>query len=150
METVLRTAVLYALLLALFRLTGKRTLAQVTTFDFVLLLVIGEATQNALIGMDYSVTNGLIVIVTLLVLDIGLSLVKQRSPTVTKVLEGVPVVIVDDGELLHERMDKARVDEDDIMAAARQMHGLKRLQDVRYAVLERNGSISIVPRESAR
>lgn len=149
MEAVLRTVAMYALLLVLFRLTGKRTLTEVTTFDFVLLLVIGEATQNALIGRDYSVTNALIVIVTLLLVDVGMSLLKQRSQRATKVLEGVPVVVVDDGQLLRDRMDKSRVDEEDIMAAARQAHGIERLQDVKYAVLERNGSISIVPRQSS-
>jgi len=88
-----------------------------------------------------------LVIATLIGIDIAPSLVKQRSETATKLLEGVPLVIVDDGELLRERMTKARVDVEDIMTAARKNHGLERLEQVKSAVLERNGGISIVPRQ---
>ena len=148
MEPVLRTVTMYLALLVVFRLSGKRSLSEATTFDFVLLLIISEATQQALLGQDYSITTALLVILTLVAVDIGLSLVKQRSRRIARVLEGVPLVIVDDGELLRGRMAKARVDEEDIMTAARKHHGLERLEDVKYAVLERNGGISIVPRKS--
>ncbi len=80
MDAVLRAGAIYLVLLLIFRITGKRSLAQITTFDFVLLLVIGEATQQALLGNDFSITNAVIVIVTLLGLDLGLSLVQSRFP----------------------------------------------------------------------
>jgi len=147
MDIIARTVAVYLALLVVFRWTGKRSLSEVTSFDFVLLLIVGEATQQALLGQDYSITNAVLVIVTLIGIDIALSLVKQRSTTATKLLEGVPLVIVDDGELLRERMRKARVDVEDIMTAARKLHGLERLEQVKYAVLERNGGISIVPRQ---
>jgi len=147
MEPVLRTVAMYLALVVLFRMTGKRALSQVTTFDFILLLIIGEATQQALLGQDYSLTTALLVILTLIGMDIGLSLVKQRSQPITRLLEGVPLVVVDEGRLLRERMNKARIDEEDILTAARKDHGLERLEDVKYAVLERNGGISIVPRK---
>ncbi len=76
-----------------------------------------------------------------------MSLVKQRSQRITRILEGVPLVIVDEGRVLSERLKKARIDEEDILTAARKDHERLRLDDVKYAVLERNGGISIVPRK---
>jgi uncharacterized membrane protein YcaP (DUF421 family) len=147
METVLRAAAIYLVLLIVFRVAGNRSLAQITAFDFVLLLIIGEATQQGLLGNDFSVTNALLVIVTLVGLDIALSLWKQRAPRLEKVIDGMPLVILENGRLLRERMDKERVDEDDILTAAREIHGLERLDQIKYAVLERSGGISIIPRE---
>jgi uncharacterized membrane protein YcaP (DUF421 family) len=149
METVLRAFAMYAFLLLLFRISGKRSLAQITSFDFVLLLVIGEASQQALIGEDYSMVTSLIAIVTLMTIDIALSLIKQRSVRIDRWLEDVPVIIVDHGRLLQDRMQKERVDIDDVLAAARSTHGLERLDQIKYAVLERNGGISIVPQPQA-
>ncbi|MDQ3188458.1 MAG: DUF421 domain-containing protein [Pseudomonadota bacterium] len=149
MESVLRAAVVYFALLIIMRLAGKRSLAQITTFDFVLLLIIGEATQNALLGQDYSLTNALIVVITLITLDIGLSLLKRRSKRIDKLLDDVPLVIVEDGVALTDRMVKARVDEEDVLAAARHLQGIERLDQIRYAVLERSGGISIIPKQKA-
>ncbi len=149
MDSVLRAATIYIALMIIMRIAGKRSLAQITTFDFVLLLIIGEATQQALLGQDYSLTNALIVIVTLVTLDIALSLLKRRSKTVDKWLEDVPLVIVEDGVALKDRMHKARVDEEDVLSAARRLQGLERLDQIRYAVLERSGGISIVPKHNA-
>lgn len=145
MDTVLRAAALYALLLLIFRISGKRSLAQITTFDFVLLLVIGEATQQALIGSDFSMTSAALAIITLTVIDIGLSWIKRRSATADRWLDDVPIVIVEHGHPLEARMRSERVDVADVLAAAREHHGLERLSQIRYAVLERNGDISIVP-----
>lgn len=149
MDSVLRAASIYIALLVIMRLAGKRSLAQITTFDFVLLLIIGEATQQALLGQDNSVANALIVVVTLVTLDIGLSLLKQRSKTVDKILDDVPLVIVENGVALKDRMKKTRVDEEDVLSAARHLQGLERLDQIQYAVLERSGGISIVPKKGA-
>ena len=146
MDTVLRAAVVYLLLLALVALAGKRTLGEMTTFDFVLLLVIAEATQQGLLGQDYSVTGAALVILTLVGIDIALSLVKARYPRMNRLAEGRPVVIVEDGKMLEERVRKERVDEEDILEAARRLQGLERLDQIKYAVLERHGGISIIPR----
>ena len=147
METVLHALAIYIFLLLIFRISGKRSLAQTTTFDFVLLLVIGEATQQALVGNDYSLTNAMLAIVTLVGLDIGLSLIKERYKRIEKVVDDMPLVIVEDGQTLRERMDKERVDEEDVLAAARLHHGLASIRQIKYAVLERNGGITIVPRD---
>ena len=148
MDSVLRAAAIYAFLLLVFRLAGKRSLAQITTFDFVLLLVIGEATQQALLGDDFSLTNAFVVILTLLGIDIALSLLKQRSPLMDKWLDDIPLVLVDDGKPLRDRMEKARVDESDILSAARELQGLERMDQIKYAVLERSGGISIIPKQA--
>jgi uncharacterized membrane protein YcaP (DUF421 family) len=148
MESIVRSLAVYAVLLLIFRIAGKRSLAQITTFDFVLLLIIGEAVQEALLGRDYSLTNALIIVVTLIGVDIGLSLLKQRSKRVEQVVDGVPVVILADGKPIQERMDKERVDEADILVAARTAHGLERLDQIKYAVLEQSGGISIIPKEA--
>jgi uncharacterized membrane protein YcaP (DUF421 family) len=146
MESVIRPALVYLFLLLLLRLTGARTLAQITSFDFVLLLIISEATQQALIGEDNSMINGAVVVSTLIGLNILMSLLKQRSKWFDRVIDDIPLVIVADGKPLKDRMDKARVDEDDVLDAARENHGLERLEQIRHAILERDGQISIIPR----
>jgi uncharacterized membrane protein YcaP (DUF421 family) len=146
MESVIRPALVYLFLLLLLRLTGKRTLAQITTFDFVLLLIISEGTQQALIGEDNSMINGAIVVSTLIGLNILMSLLKQRSKGIDRLLDDIPLVIVADGKPLKDRMDKSRVDEDDVLDAARENHGLERMDQIRHAILERDGRISIIPR----
>src|SRR3954464_8830621 len=115
MDEVMRAAVVYTVLLVIFRLAGKRSLAETTTFDFVLLLIFSEALQSALVDDDSSLTAAIIVILTLVLLNIGMSLLKQRWEVVEVLLEGAPVVIVEDGKLLHRRMRRARVDEGDIL-----------------------------------
>ena len=110
MDSVLRAAAIYLVLLVLFRVAGRRTLSEMTSFDFVLLLVIGEATQQALLGEDFSLINAVLVIVTLIMLDVLISWVTQRSRIAGKLVEGVPMVIVADGKPLHDRMRKARIE----------------------------------------
>ncbi len=145
MESVLRAAAIYAFLLVLFRLTGRRALSEITTFDFVLLLVIGEATQQALLGDDFSVINAFVVIATLVLIDILLSLFKQRSPQVGRFLDGMPLIVVEYGKPLTQRLRKARLTEEDILEAARQSQGLEHMEQIRFAVLEKNGQISVIP-----
>jgi uncharacterized membrane protein YcaP (DUF421 family) len=146
MESVIRPALVYGVVLLLLRLTGKRTLAQITSFDFVLLLIISEATQQALIGEDNSMINAAIVVATLIGINILISLLKQRYKWIDRMLDDIPLVIVADGKPLKERMDKARVDEDDVLDAARESCGLERMDQIRHAILERDGQISIIPR----
>lgn len=139
MDIVLRALSIYLILMLIFRISGKRSLSQITTFDFVLLLVIGEATQQALLGDDFSITNAALAIVTLLGIDIGLSLLQQRFPAIGPWVEDVPLVLVSDGSLLKQRMDKAHISESDILEAAREKQGLERMDQIKYAVLERQG-----------
>lgn len=149
MDSIIRAAAVYLVLLLLFRIVGKRTLAETGTFDFVLLLIVAEATQQALIDDDNSMTNAFLIILTLLALNVGFSLLKQHSPLVDRLVDDVPILLFADGQPLTERMDQARVDERDILQAARETQGVERLDQVKFAVLERNGSISIVPKQAA-
>ena len=147
MESILRAAAIYFFLLILFRLAGRRTLAELTAFDFVLLLIIGESTQQGLLGDDFSVTNAFVVIASLVALDIGFGLVKARFPSVARLVDGLPLVIVENGNPLTERMRRARIGVDDVLHSARASHGLERLDQIKFAVLEISGGISIIPKD---
>jgi uncharacterized membrane protein YcaP (DUF421 family) len=149
LETVLRSLGIYLILLLLFRIAGKRSLAHITTFDFVLLLIISETTQQALLGDDHSVVNALVAMSTLIGADIALSVAKQRWPSLERWMEGVPVIVLREGQCLTDRMRWLRLDEDDILTAAREAHGIERLDQIKYAVVERSGGISIVPHRTA-
>lgn len=148
MDSIVRAVVVYLFLLILFRLSGKRTLAEVTTFDLILTLIISEAIQQALIGTDNSLTNGLLVVVTLVAVDMLISALKLHMPRIDRLLEGVPVTILEDGKYATEVMRKERVDVHDIMQAARELQGLDRLEDIRKAVIEKTGRITIIPAEA--
>ncbi|HJR38134.1 MAG TPA: YetF domain-containing protein [Nocardioidaceae bacterium] len=147
MDAVLRALAMWVVLMLLFRLTGKRSLSQATTFDFILLLVVGEATQQALLGEDFSMTMAAIVITTLIVLDRLADYLGYRFPRLDKLMESVAVILVDDGKVLKDRMAKAHINEEEILTSARQAHGLESMDQVKYAVLEKSGGITIVPRE---
>ena len=146
MESVIRAAVVYVVLLVLFRIAGKRCLAEVTTFDLVLLLIISEAVQHAMIADDKSMTNALLLVSTLIGLNILLSVIAKRWTFFDNLIEDVPLVILRDGKPLRDRMQKERVDEHDILEAARAHEGLERLEQIKYAILERTGQITIVPK----
>jgi uncharacterized membrane protein YcaP (DUF421 family) len=147
MDAVLRGASIYIVLLLLFRIAGRRTLAEITTFDLVLVLIIGEATQQALLGEDFSVTNAFLVIATLLALDVAFSVLKQRSGFIEKVIDGTPTIVVLDGKPLRERMHRARIDEHDVMEAARRLRGLERMDQIKLAVLEVSGGITVIAKD---
>jgi uncharacterized membrane protein YcaP (DUF421 family) len=149
MDTVLRAAAIYAILLIAVRLSGRRTLSELTTFDFILLLVISEAVQQGLVGDNNSVTSAIITVVTLVLINVGFSFVKTRIPWVEKFLEGVPTVLVENGRPLTDRMKKARVSEDDIMVSARELQGLERMDQIKFAILEAGGRITIIPAEKS-
>ncbi len=110
-------------------------------------MVIGEATQQALLGDDFSLINAILVIVTLIAIDIGFSLVKQRSHWFSRVLDGGPTIVVEDGKILAERVKHARLDESDILEAARSAQGILEIHQIKFAILERNGKISVIPYE---
>lgn len=149
MDSVLRAAAMYLALMVLFKIAGRRSLAELTTFDFVLLMIIGEATQQALLGDDFSMTNSMLVIVTLIAIDVGLSLLKQRSQWVSQLIDGGPTIIVENGKLLHKRLRHARLIEADVMEAARSSQGIETLDQIKFAILERNGKISVIAQEQS-
>ena len=145
MDIVARGIAIYLVLLVLFRLMGKRALNKATTFDFVLLLIISETTQQALVGDDFSLTTCFVLVTTLLATDLVFSWFKGWSRGAAKVLDDIPLVVVENGVVRRDRMAKARIDDEDILSAARELAGLERMSQVRYAVLEQDGKISIIP-----
>lgn len=147
MESVVRGAAIYLVMLVIMRLSGRRTMAQMTPFDFVLLLIIAETTQQALLGNDFSITNAIMLIVTLIAIDIGLSYVKAWSPTAAKLLEGLPTVIVRDGKVDKHALNRSRMDEDDILSAARHKQGLQGMSEIKHAVLETDSGVSVIPKQ---
>jgi len=149
MSSILHGASVYLILLLIFRIAGKRTLSEITTFDFVLLLIISEAVQQGLIGTDTSMTNAVLVVITLIGLDVGFSLLKRTFPRVERLIDPAPVIIVADGVLQQHAAHRERIDEEDVLSAARSLHGLERMDQVKHAVLETGGKISIIPRERA-
>ena len=146
MDSIFRALAVYLILLTVTRLSGRRTLAQTTVFDFVLLLIIAETTDQALMGEDLSITNATIVIVTLALTDVALSYLKQWSPRLGAALDGTPTILMSGGEVDHSALRRARVDLSDVLEAAREAHGLKRLDQIDFAVLEVGGAISIIPK----
>ncbi len=148
MEMILRAVAIYLILLVVFKIAGRRALLQMTSFDLILLLIISEATQQALLGNDFSVTGAMLTIVTLVVIDMLFGVLKKYIHGAESVLDGSPVILVSHGELQNDKLKKVDVSCDDILVSARQNHGITELKEIKYAILERNGHISIIPEES--
>lgn len=147
LEKVLRPAVVYLALLAIFRLTSRRGLAQATLFDFVILLLISNVVQNATIGNDNSVLGALAGALMLVVLSYTGDHITSRSHRARVFLEGKPVLLVKDGQIQHDIMERQVVTTYDLLSAIRKQ-GLSRLADVGFAVLELDGSISVIKADS--
>ena len=147
MNPVIRGIIVYVFLLLILRIMGKRSLSETTTFDLIVLLIISEVTQQAMIGRDESLTGAAILITTLLGMDLLFTLLKRPFKLFEKVVEGTPLIIVDRGKPLRERMNKIKVDESDVMQAARSKQGIEKMEQVKYAVLEKDGTISVIPFE---
>ena len=121
-----------------------------TTFDLILLLLISEATQQALIGEDFSVTQAFLVILTLIVLERASDYLSWRFPGFRKWSDSVPVVLVRQGRPIDEAMRRFRLTIDDVVTAGREQHGLRTFADIEWAVLENSGGISVIPWQNAR
>ena len=145
-EFVLRAVVVYVVLLAMIRLSGKRTMGQFTPFDMVLVVLLGNAVQNSLLGKDTSLAGGLLLAATLIALNWCVGLITSRGQLVERLVEGVPVVLARDGQLFRDVLRRELVSEDDFNEALRQ-NGQLTLEDVSIALLETNGAISVVRRD---
>jgi len=143
-EKVLRSVVVYAFLLVAFRITGKRQVGQLTPFDLVVLLVISNVVQNALIGDDNSLGGGLLGAATILGVNYLVVEVSYRSKWARRLLEARPTMLVHNGQVLHENLRRERLTFDDLQAALRR-NGVADPEQVRFAVLEENGGVSVVP-----
>jgi uncharacterized membrane protein YcaP (DUF421 family) len=145
-EIVLRTAIVYLFLVVILRLTGKREVGQMSILELIVILIISDAVQNSMVGENTTLWGGLIAVVTLFTLDYLLKFASDRSRRIRKAVEGEPRLLVRDGRILTKALSEERLDVEDVRAAARGV-GIARLEDVRLAVLETDGSISIIPME---
>ena len=141
-ELVLRSVVIYFALLIGLRLFGKREIGQFTLFDLVLVLLVANAVQPAITGPDNSLVGGLVIITSLLLANYGVS-VLDRVPVLHALFAGTPTDLVRDGEYLRAEMEKEDVAEAEVEMAMRE-HGIDDLKQVKRAVLETDGSISII------
>ena len=144
METVIRIVLIYLFLMIALRLMGKREFGELAPFDFVVLLLIPEIFSQAMVRDDFSLTNAFIAVTTLLVLVFATSMLNYRFSGVSRAISGVPAILVRDGTLVAETLDKERVAPDEVMDA---MHavGLHRMAEVRWAILETDGRITVIP-----
>jgi uncharacterized membrane protein YcaP (DUF421 family) len=145
MDSVIKSAVVYFVLWLIIRATGRRTLGQLTVFDFILFLIIGGAAQRALTGQDYSLTHAFLIIATFVIIDVAVSFVERDAPSLAEILKGVPTIVVENGRVLRGRLRRARLTEDDVLEAARRRHGLETMDEIKFAILEVSGEISIIP-----
>src|SRR4051794_21780585 len=147
MDLVLRTTFAFAFIFLMSRLIGRRELGKMQPFDLILFIVIGDMVQQGVTQSDYSVTGLTIVVSTIALLTVFLSWVSFRFPRLRPLLEGEPVVVLEDGQLIDENLKRTRLTLDDIEEAAR-LEQIASLNDVRWAVFENGGSISFIPKES--
>ena len=145
-EVALRTAIVYLFIVAALRLSGKREVGQMSVLELVVILVISDAVQNSMVGDNTTLWGGLVAVTTLLALDFGLKALARRSKRVRQALEGEPRLLVRDGRLLERAVLEEGLEAEEVRAAIRS-HGLSRIEDVRLAVLETDGSISVIPRD---
>jgi uncharacterized membrane protein YcaP (DUF421 family) len=148
-ELILRSVVVYAFLLILLRITGKRQVGQLAPFDLVLLLVLSNAVQNSMNAGDNSLVGGLISATTLVALNFVVGAATYRSKRLEDVLEGRPEILIHNGRLFDEVRAKAKLTHHELNAALRQA-GCTSIEDVHVATLENNGSITVVPRQAIK
>lgn len=141
---VIRTVIVYVVLLIGIRLAGKRQLGQMTTFDLVVLLIISNAVQNAMVGPDSSLTGGIVAAVALLLANRLIGRLALRFPRLARELTGNPSLLIHEGEWIEDHLRAEGVTKDEVLQAMRE-HGVDRVESIKDAVLEVDGTISIVP-----
>jgi uncharacterized membrane protein YcaP (DUF421 family) len=141
---ILRTLVIYLVILAGLRLSGKREIGQITVFDLVVLLLISNAVQNAMVGPDTSLLGGVLAALVLLLLNALVARLSLSRPGMRRLVEGSPTLLVLHGKVVPEHMRREGIDEESLLAALRE-HGVSKIKEVEMAVLEIDGSISVVP-----
>jgi uncharacterized membrane protein YcaP (DUF421 family) len=142
---VLRTLIVYVAVLVGIRLTGKREIGQLTPFDLVILLLLSNAVQNAMTGPDTSVSGGLVAAASLLVVNTLVAQIRMRSHRFRRFVEGVPVVLVTHGEIQFRNLNHERITVEELEAVMRE-HEVMHIADVELAMLETDGTISVIRR----
>ena len=144
MDLVLRSVIMFFAIFVVTRVVGRRELSTMEPFDLILLVVTGDLVQQGVTQSDYSLTGALTVIATIALLTIALSYVSFKVPKLRPVLDGEPLVLVQDGEVIERNLRRERITIDELLAEAR-LQQVGSLDEVRFAVLETNGRISVIP-----
>jgi uncharacterized membrane protein YcaP (DUF421 family) len=148
MDLALRAVVLFFVVFVLTRVIGRRELSSLEPFDLILLIILGDAIQQGLTQDDYSVTGAVIVVSVFAVLQVGTSYVSFRSRRLRPILQGEPIVLVQDGSLIESNLRRERLTAAEVAEAAR-LEQIASLDDVQWAVLETSGKISFIPKSSS-
>lgn len=143
-NTVLRSSLVYLAILAALRIAGKRHVAQLSVVDFVLVLLVSNAVQNAMVGPDTSLAGGLVAAVTLILVNLLLTRLVIRDERLGAFLEGEPSLLIRNGKILENHLKREGIRRAELEAAIRE-HGFSSVKDCRVAILEIDGSISVVP-----
>jgi uncharacterized membrane protein YcaP (DUF421 family) len=142
-DLVLRAVFVFAFVVLLMRVIGRRELSSLSPVDLILLIILGDALQQGLTQDDYSLTGAVLVVGTLAVLQVVLSWLAFRSPSVRSVVDGEPLIVVQDGKPIERNLKRERLTVEEIAESAR-LHEIGSLDEVRWAVLERNGELSFI------
>jgi uncharacterized membrane protein YcaP (DUF421 family) len=145
MDIALRAVFLYVFVVFLMRVTGRRELSTLSAIDLVLLIILGDAIQQGLTQDDYSVTGAVIAVSTIAALQVGASYVSFRSRRARRVLEGEPIVIIEDGKLIDRNLKRERLTEDEIAEEMRTQQ-IASVEDVEWGILESSGNMSFIPK----
>ena len=148
MDLALRSIALYAFVFVLMRVVGRRELSSLQPFDLVLLIVLGDSIQQGLTQDDYSVTGAAIVVGTIAALQVLTSYLSFRLPALRPVLDGLPIVVVEDGKPVEKNLHRERLSIEDLMEEARQQQ-IASLDEVQWGVLETSGSMSFIKKEGS-
>jgi uncharacterized membrane protein YcaP (DUF421 family) len=146
LEVALRTVIVYVVVLMGIRLTGKREVGQMTSFELVLILLLANAVQNAMTGPDTSLTGGVVAACTLLIINAIVTRVSSRSRKLRVTIEGTPTVLILKGTVIKKNMEKEHIANEELEQALRE-HGVSTSEDVGIAVLEVDGSISVLRKD---
>ena len=148
MDLAIRAIVLYAFVTVLTRVVGRRELSSLQPFDLILLIVLGDSIQQGLTQDDYSVTGAMIVVGTIAVLQVATSYASFRVPFLRPVLDGQPIVVVEDGKAIDRNLHRERLSREDLMEEAR-LQQIASLDEVQWAVVETSGSISFIKKSDS-
>jgi uncharacterized membrane protein YcaP (DUF421 family) len=146
MDLVLRAIVIFFVILIVTRAVGRRELGKMEPFDLILLIVIGDLVQQGITQDDFSLTGAALVICTIALLTVAMSFLSFKLPRIRPMLEGQPLVLLQDGRPIERNLRRERLTVDELAAEARQQQ-IASLEDVRFAVLETNGVISFIPKQ---
>ena len=147
MDLVLRAVVVFVFVLVLTRVIGRRELASLSPIDLILLVILGDALQQGLTQDDYSLSGALLVVGTLALLQVFTSWVAFRFPFTRPALEGEPLIVVEDGKPIERNLKRERLTVEEVAESAR-LHEIGSLDEIRWAVLERNGELSFIKKSN--